>query len=217
MKNFWKYLIPAILGIVIGVFGTLYFNKPKTIPIQVADIQYHDSGVPDSVWLVRLDKALTGTKKAEREKTILAARYRWLLDNPRTVHDTLEVSATAPDDVYTMDDLENSEFASEKTFAWDSDMIPADPEAGDYVVKSLVLGYAPLPVTSFDNTVVVRWNKYYEKNILPSVERQIKKAARENKYKGVIIGALALGGIATRNEYVAAAGLVGAVGLYFFW
>ena len=220
MKNIWKYLIPAVLGIIIGVLGTLYFKKPPEIKT-IQDTIFIDSGIPDSVWQQKIDQDRDEYMKILIEKNHLEiSNFRLANRAPEkiVVYDTIRAVGVEPDkSYYTEEDLNNMEFVSEKTFAWGVDMEPIDPDSDDYVVQSLVTAFSPLPTRYFDNEIVVRWNKYYELNVLPKFSIQLQRTEDTGKFKGLLIGALAIGGLASGNDIAAVGGLTLAGGLYIFW
>lgn len=209
MKNIWKYLIPAVLGIVIGVLGALYFQKPPDVK-PITETVFIDSGVPDSVWQQKVDSDRLEYMEILLDKQSLEISNKKLRGRkPETI--------VVRDTVYKEADLSTHEFVSEKTFAWDAQLEPTRPDSTDYVVKNLVTAFSPLPVRSFESEILVRWNKYYELNVLPQFRIKLKREKNAGKFKGLLIGAIAIGGLASGNDIAGVAGLALAGGLYIFW
>lgn len=208
-KTILTSVIVALVCIVLGYFVYPMVNKP--VPIVISDVIYQDSGAPDSVWEQKVYDLLALNDRLKKEN------FRISKIKPVIVHDTLKTESQAPDEVYTIKDLDKEAFTSEKAFAWDSENKKVNPDSAEFIIKSKIRAYGQLPVERFDNDIVVRWQKYYEIKIMPQVEDQVKRAGIQSKFKGIIIGAMAIGGIATNNDYYSIGGLVAATGLYLLW
>lgn len=216
-KTITTSVIVFVVALIIGYFIRPLIDKPD--PITVTDVVYQDSGRPDSVWAEEMEEAkkyyievINDNQKLLSENLYLKAR------GPKLIRDTLLVESSAPDRIITEKDLEGMEFTSKKTFAWNKDMVSVNPDSTNlWLVKSQILAKAPLPVMNIDNEVTVRWQTYYEKNIQPQVQWEIEHSGNAGKLKGIAIGALAIAGLASQNEFLAVGGLAAAGGLYIFW
>ena len=73
--------------------------------------------------------------------------------------------------------------------------------------ESKVWAFAPMPVDSFRIDNKVKWDEYYEINVLPEFQLTLKQENKNNLMKGTAMGLFAGAGMATQNVYLAFGGV----------
>ncbi len=204
MKNIWKYIIPAILGAIIGGLLTyLTFQPLPPIPIQQ----------PPETPLIE--------PKPVKPDTIRITRY---ISVPSKLPTS---SPLLPDDVTVVigldDEIEGVPgllyYESEISYYYGADLNhnPKLKEDGSWLAKTTTWAYGIAPVDSFKQMPVIRWNHYYDKYVSPTHEFQLKKAKHTNLFKGIAAGALTVAGLAYGEWYTAVPAMVGSVFIVFYF
>lgn len=61
-------------------------------------------------------------------------------------------------------------------------------------VESRITAWAPAPVDSFDNEIIVDWRGYIERNVNPAIRQQLNSERRIGRWQGFAAAAIAFGG-----------------------
>lgn len=194
MKEIWKYAVPAILGMVIGALIYHVFQPdPPTIkpPENVRIIR--GPAVPDTVYVQSIIRDTV---------TVL-------------VEPQIETQTDVPDRTTAVDVDEEiapvgtagqaKHYVSEKQF-----------EFGPFV-GSHIWAWSRSPVDSFKNEVDVKWNYYYQERILPRWEYKLKAESNRSLFKGIIAGAVVMGGLASEKWYVALPAIAVGTGVVLYF
>lgn len=198
MKNIWKYLIPAVLGIIIGLF--LYphiFGEEKPLPI----IQPPETSrfEPEPI----------------KPDTVRIIKYVQVPGKPATPKVT--VVTDLDDEIETPSGIPYYE--SEITFYYDETLNhnPKLKEDGAWLARTKTWAYSTAPVDSFKQLPMIRWNYYYDKYVSPTHEFQLEKAKNTNLFKGLAAGAITVAGLAYGEWYTAVPAMVGSVFIVFYF
>jgi len=211
MKEIWKYLVPGILGIVIGYLVCLQFSKPSA-PEELRIVETDQIGpvTPDTV--IRIDPAQAKElRKAYLNVESLKRQLKYLKDNP-------EIEIKYVEREKSDDYMDLPLFESSKDFEFIN--LGVDLENKPFVYGTFS-AYSPLPVESMTSSLTVRWSDYYELNMRPKWDLRLKEEKRTATLKGLSAGIVAAGGLAAGfywdNPYYAIGGLALGSGIIIFF
>jgi hypothetical protein len=198
MKNAWKYLIPAILGMIIGALLYHVLIKP-------------DPPLP----IIQPPEAPALKPKPQPPDTVRIIAY---LPAPPAKTDTVYLPDPAtPDKVtsvtYLEDDIETVPlkpyFESEISYFYGPNMVhnPKLKADSSWLAKTTTWAYSPAPVDSFKQIPVIRWNHYYNTYVEPRVTERIRQERIGNKFNGALGGMAMVGGIVGGEWWSVAGGL----------
>ena len=182
MKDIWKYIIPVLAGIAIGLLLYNPLFKPSPVIVTVTPDSTSQTSIPDTIYEIKI-----------AERTVFRTEYVY--------HDTGRV-----DTVYKVESV----IPFQHTYVSGKRFIHSKYNKTD------VWSYASVPVDSFKVDNVVRWNKYYEDNVLPVYEMKLKSENKNWFLKGAGSVALIGLGIATKNPYVIGGSVLAAGGIVIF-
>jgi hypothetical protein len=195
MKNAWKYLIPAILGMIIGGLLVYIFLKPDP-PLPII-------GPPETPAVEPV---------AQKPDTVRIIRY---IEIPSTKPSM--ISSTVPDEITTVtaldDEIETAGlkpyYESEISFFYGPNMVhnPKLKADSSWLAKTTTWAYSPAPVDSFKQIPVIRWNHYYNTYVEPRVTERIRQERIGNKFNGALGGISMAAGIAGGEWWSVAGGL----------
>jgi hypothetical protein len=198
MKSAWKYLIPAVLGIIIGLLLYPYiFGDEKPLPI----IQPPETSAIEP--------------KPMKPDTVRIIKYVQVPGKPAKPHVT--VVTTLDDEIETPPGIPYYE--SEVTLFYDAAMTAMPKLKADsaWLAKTTTWAYSMAPVDSFKQSLTVRWNLYYKTYVEPTHIYEIEKTKQTNLFKGLAAGAIAIAGMAYGEWYVAVPAMVGSVFIVFYF
>lgn len=209
-KNIITGVIIAVVFFVAGYFLHPYMAPEKTATLPTAPTIQSIGPVRPDVVKVYLPDPMTiqqledKNKQFENLKRILIKYKNTETDKPKEV----EIIYKSDPDVMDIEDLPVFESSKLIKFTFGSP---------DTLATSNILAWSHLPVDSFQNTLLVNWDDYIKRNYEPQVIFRINKAGDTGKFKGLLMGSIAVGGIASQNEYMAVGAIITAGLLYLFW
>lgn len=211
MKNSSMFLAMA-LAVVVGFFAYHFIIGPEEIevPVEVPVLVEDQAAKPDTNYWAELEM----TKEAmfeymaeiDRLKGRFQHREKYLIDEyvklqnqmPGDIkHTTKAIQVEDEQGTIGISMVESfKEFNFKNQFA-----------VSKVWVSSL------MPAANIKNELTVDYQSYREIHWDPILKQKETNA----RYKGIIIGGVAIGGIASQNEYAAIGGLGIAGALYYFW
>jgi hypothetical protein len=174
--------------------------EPDTVLIQLPEIHITPSGSIQGSTLV-IDSEIEPTWIYEADSAIVSipnSEFGDWVDSVATYenNDTLYFYDengnmgkftwdTSPDwdSILHMETSPSRTYMSQKTFS------------GEYH-SAIVRAQAACPVDSFTHTLHIRWNDYWQNEMLPYAEAEIRHAKFTGRWQGMIAGAILTGGLA---------------------
>ena len=204
MKEIWKYLVPAFLGIIIGALAYHLLFRPADInidqPPETTSLQPQPFK-PDTVRIVEYVKVpVKPSQKLPPPGKPPAAE-------PDIVT-AVDVEDSGDDVVET---ILRPYHESELSLFYGADMIPRkkfqlQPNE-QWLAKTTTWAYSVSPTDSIKQDLVVRWNLYYQTYVEPVMQETIREHKLKNKFDGVIAGVAMTAGLVSQEWWGAAAGL----------
>jgi hypothetical protein len=181
MKSIWKYLIPAALGVIIGllsyphIFGKeeapVIIQPPETTPLKPQPFK------PDTVEVIRYINVPAKPSKPDVAPEITVVT---------SIDDEIEESPGIP------------YYESEIQLFYDATMIPVPNLGPDepWLAKTITWSYSVAPSDSFRQEATIRWGLYYDNYVEPIVLERIRNEKFSSRWNGAIAGITMAGGIA---------------------
>jgi hypothetical protein len=198
MKNAWKYLIPAILGMIIGALLYHVLLKP-------------DPPLP----IIQPPETPAVKPKPQPPDTVRVIAY--LPAKPAKPDTVYLPSPTAPDQVTNVTSLDDEieggalqpYYESTITHYYGADLVhnPKLKENGAWLARTKTWAFSMAPVDSFKQLPTIRWNHYYDTYVEPRVNERIREERIGNKFNGALGGISMAAGIAGGEWWSVAGGL----------